>query len=135
MADIIGFTPKPKDSEYIWRCECGCLSWTLIGDGSAQCMQCKAAPSNINGSWRKPLPDPSPSDGHAEPKDVELVDMATSGANLSRTLSRATVEETAVVMVFQSHGGISTWGCVEGQEQIDWLDGRIASARKLVVKD
>lgn len=136
MADIIGFTPKPKDSDYIWRCECGCLSFTLKADMTAECQNCGAIPYDENGSWRGQLPEPDLSAPDCEPDDFRVTDMSTSGAALNRTLGRASAETTAFVIVAQNDGALSVWGePIKTDDERGWFDRRLTQARKLLVKD
>lgn len=136
MGEVVGFKPAPKDSDYLWRCNCGCTSFSLLGDGTARCHNCDAEPSDVDGEWRKPLPGPEIEAAELDPSDFRVTDMFTSEASLKRTIEQASVNATAFVVVAQSDGAISVWGEIsEDPEHVAWCDRRLSDARKFLIKD
>lgn len=65
---------------------------------------------------------------------MAIVDLQDSRAALLRVLSRARDEagDIAFVVVGRNSGGISVWGDAETDEQVEWLDRRLAEARALL---
>lgn len=136
MGNVIDFQPAFKDSDYVWRCDCGCLSFTLRADFVAVCLHCDAIAESEQGSWRTELPAPTGLVEPSEPGDFRITELGSSGAALKRTLGRANSEETAFVIVVQSDGAVSTWGeTLDSIEHREWFDRRIAQARQMLMKE
>lgn len=132
MAEIINFPPG-DGSDLFWRCASGRISFRLKGDGLAECCQCGDVVRGPGGTWRQDLPAP-PVTAPAAGSDtlVRVTSLLSSAAALRRTLGRATTHRTAVVVVMQNDGGVSTWGDLATNEEADWFDRRVATAKQML---
>lgn len=129
--------PKDDAPELIWVCRCGCKTFKLYADGHTECAGCGhhgAGPEDA--LWRSKLPDPPPNPQPEEPdgdNTISIQNLATSGAALQHVLRKADPEETSIVIILQTDGGVSIWGGIDGDEQDGWFDRRIAVAKKLLI--
>lgn len=128
---VVAF-PRQGLDRIIWRCPCGCTSFALRADGVAECANCERAMNGL-GEWRERLPEP-PQTVHASAGDLTVTKMSETGANMDRVLKKAHHDVTAAVIVLQSNGEVSTWGVPMSAAQLDWFDGRIAAARKMLTE-
>jgi hypothetical protein len=134
MADIVAF-PRPDDERVIWRCNCGCISFELRGNGDAVCLQCGVSVTGDVGDWRSQLPAAPDRPKEVEIDTVKVTDLNSSAAALRRVLGKADADRTAAVILLHHDGGVTTWGVLETEEQADWFDRRIATAKAMLVKD
>lgn len=135
VADIVQFAPKAPD-ELVWRCSCGCISFELRADGGAVCVQCEAEVVGADGSWRRKLPDPVMPVEPLGDAGVTITDLNSSAAALRRIISRIDADTTALVIVIQQDGTVSTWGeSIEGEAQSAWFDRRLDTAKQMMVKE
>lgn len=132
VSKVIEFPQPEPRGDLIWRCDCGCLTNYLHSDGTVECARCGA--TGVSGDWRADRPEPSSQLRDVEAGDVAIVDLQDSRAALLRVLSRARDEagDIAFVVVGRNSGGISVWGDAETDEQVEWLDRRLAEARALL---
>lgn len=134
MADVLAFPGGPQNP-MVWRCNCGCISFELRADGDAICCQCETPVVGLDGEWREKLPMPPVQPEPLDDMDVTITDLVSSGAALRRTLGKANEDSTALVIVIQQDGGITTWGKdLDGQHELDWFDRRIATAKQMLTK-
>jgi hypothetical protein len=133
MAEVIAF-PARNEDKIVWRCGCGCISFFLLADGGAECCRCGCVQSGEDGSWRERLPETPQRVEMQPPDDITVTDLNSSAAGLRRTLERAQIGATAIVVIIQDDGGVSTWGAIENVEQSDWFDRRIETAKRMLTK-
>lgn len=135
VADIVQFAPKAPE-ELVWRCSCGCISFELRADGDAICVQCETAVTGADGSWRAKLPEPVTPVEPLGDGDVTITDLNSSGAALRRIINRIDADKTALVIVIQQDGTVSTWGeSIEGEAQSAWFDRRLDTVKQMMVKE
>lgn len=131
---VLAFPPRPPEGKIVWRCSCGCLSFTLLARGEAVCQMCGALARGPVGDWRKELPEPS---GDVPPPglgDRTVTKLDSSYAALRRTLNKASADRTAAVIVLQDNGDVGTWGRMDTDEESAWLDHRLAVAREMLTR-
>lgn len=128
--EVVAF-PRQCLDRMIWRCPCGCISFSLRADGVAECANCNRVMDGL-GEWRERLPEPTANAPAPSGDDVVVTKMSETGASLSRVLAKASHEGTAAVILLQIDGMVSTWGVPMSADQLEWFDGRIASARKML---
>ena len=133
MTNIVDF-PKPDSEDVVWQCGCGCLSFWLREDGELQCVQCDAIVQADVGDWRVRLPELPEIIEETRPNAVKVTDLNESSAALSRVLSHADVDHTAIVLVIQKDGGLSTWGSIKTLEEADWMARRLEQAANMVTR-
>lgn len=133
MAEIVHFPPKVPDT-VVWRCSCGCISFELRANGDAVCVQCEHPIMGADGTWREKLPAPVlPFDPVAD-TDVTITDLNSSGAALRRVLGKASPDTTAMVILLQQDGAVTTWGeGIGGDAQAEWFDRRIQTAKQMLM--
>jgi hypothetical protein len=134
MAEVVAF-PKRDQDKVVWRCNCGCMSFTLRADGEAECAHCGGLVTGDCGDWRAALPVPPLSPPEPSAGDLTVAEMETSAASLRRALRHADADTTAMVIIVQRDGGVSTWGAnIETAEQAEWFDRRAETAKKMLTK-
>lgn len=142
MSDVIQLDDhrSPKGSEpgpdAVWRCGCGCTSYFARADGQLECVSCGSVADGVNGEWRAKLPDAS-----AQP----LAPMETGGSTIVKALGSsgaacrrilaADPEELVAAITFDKNGTIGAWGLgFNCREKLEWLDEKLAVARKLLTE-
>lgn len=134
VADIVQFLPKVPDN-VVWRCNCGCISFELRADGNAVCAQCLKPVTGMDGSWREKLPELLKPVEPADAKDVTITDLNSSAAALRRVLGRADPERTAMLIIIQQDGAVTSWGeSIEGEARAEWFDRRVQTAKQMLTK-
>lgn len=133
MADVLAF-PRIDEDRVIWRCNCGCISFELRGDGGAACVQCGSLVDGADGDWRAQLPDVPVTPKEMDTDSVKVTDLNGSPQALARALSKANVDETSAVLILQNDGAVTVWGAIETDEQSEWFDRRVAVAKDMLTK-
>ena len=134
VADIVAFERRPPDT-VVWRCNCGCISFELRANGDAVCVQCQHTVIGADGAWREKLPDVVRPVDPVGDDDVTITDLNSSAAALRRSLGKANADETAVLIIIQQDGAVTTWGsAIEDQAQSEWFDRRVETAKQMLTK-
>lgn len=134
MGDVVSLAPKVPDN-VVWRCNCGCISFELRADGDAVCVHCEHPVAGIDGVWREKLPEPVAPIEAVGDHDLTVTDFNSSAPALRRALGRADADKTAMVIVIQQDGTVTTWGdTIEGEAQEAWFDRRVETAKTMLTK-
>lgn len=124
MADVVNFPVKERK---IWVCNCGCSTFELMNDGNVRCAMCEVESSN-EGGW-------SPMDSFLEWQgDAPIREVQGNGdEEFTRrvTIRRAGDKDVTAIVVVKSHGMISVWGDISGDEQLQWVKRRLDDSKEL----
>jgi hypothetical protein len=129
MTNVVSFA---KPEPLVWVCSCGCSTHRLYTTGAIECASCENIASVSGGDWVKELPEPS-----AEPKKVlpetKVISMAgTPAAALQTMLRHVNPDELVALVAIMENGRVRSWGGIDTQERVEWLDRRLADARDLL---
>lgn len=131
MGEIVGL-PVRKPEQIVWVCACGCRTFELHADGTAMCANCERVASP-GSDWYRELPPPVAEPREVDPDARAVVAMNSSDSALGRIVRKMNEDTTSVVIVIHDDGALNTWSRgIDTPEQLDWLDRRLAAARKLV---
>lgn len=127
--------PSPPEAELmVWACNCGCLTFRLLSDGTTECAHCKNISNPYDGRWFEALPEPDPIAETVPDGAVVVTSLRTSGAALKNVLGKAEAERTAAVIIIQNDGGLSVWSQdFDSPETAAWFDRQLASARDMAL--
>lgn len=121
----------PSATDVIWVCDCGCSTFRLVSDGTAECANCAAIVTGADGSWFSEIADAPMCDDDRVPfKDVQgnnSVEFAR--ARMSRLANDA---DMAAIVLVRDGGTIHAWFSAETDEQVDWTRRRLADASDLI---
>ncbi|MGL4296941.1 MAG: hypothetical protein ACRCTG_14610 [Aestuariivirga sp.] len=126
---------EPEAAVPVWRCGCGCATHFARADGQIECANCAAMASGNSGEWRGRVPDPEMQVvPPMEDSSLVVTDLMSGEAACRRVLS-ADPKDLAAAIIFTKDGRVRVWGLdFSGDEQLAWLDRRLAEARRLLVK-
>lgn len=125
MAEIISLKPEPM----LWICACGCSTFEILSDGSANCAACSAQ-HDVDGAGWSSWGAKSDKDEDDTFRDVQgngSVEFARR-----RVAQMATDDTAAVVVVARRDGSVSTWSEVETADQAQWVRERLTQAADLI---
>lgn len=103
-------------------------------NAAIECAQCGRIATGVDDGWRLNLPATPAAPVEPEDGGLKVTDFNHSGAALRRVLDKADADKTSVVIVLQSDGAVSAWGCIDGDDQSDWFDRRIGMAKSMLTK-
>lgn len=125
MGEVVSIGPKEPR---IWVCNCGCSTFSLLDDGTAECAACEAL-SDVDGSgWSKWTAESRHDEGDAF-RDVQgngSVDFARR-----RIAGMAQDEDAALLVVVKTNGTIQAWSEAETKEQFAWARRKLRQAADL----
>lgn len=129
MSNVVKFG---KPDPLIWVCACGCSTHRLYTTGAVECASCGDVASVSGGEWVKELPEPP-----AEPRDTlpetRVISLAGSpAAALQNMMRRVNPDELVARIAIMENGRVRSWGGIDTQERVEWLDRRLADARDLL---
>lgn len=131
---VTQFPQKPPAGDMIWRCGCGCQSFSIRDDMLAECQHCGEVANDGSGDWRTQLPEPPEVAPQITPADMSVTIIGNDELALRRVLAQASTGETCFVALAQRSGRVVTFGDQMGsQDQIDWLDERLQDVRHMLV--
>lgn len=134
MADIIQFDAKPKNEDLIFRCGCGCLSFSLRADMRAECLSCGEVAADETGSWRVELPDVPEQVDEVSEGDTRVTVVGSDELAIRRVLSKVNAQDTCFVAVAQMTGTVTVYGArIETADQADWVDARLSDIRSQLI--
>lgn len=119
---------EPEEKRLIWVCQCGCSTFELSNDGSAQCAFCRETREEGGGWFRK---DHEPEWMGDEP----ISDVQGNGSVefAQRVVAKRALSDDAVALiVIRENGTIHVWSDLETDEQVDWTKRRIDDAKDLL---
>lgn len=122
-----------KREPLIWCCAaCGCSTFKLYDGGITECAACELQGSD-NGEWIKELPEPAGpmKDKLPDSKVISFGD-ASPAAALRSMLQRVDAENLVCIIAMETNGRVRTWGGIDTQDRVDWLDRRLSEARELL---
>lgn len=125
MAEIISLKPEPM----LWICACGCSTFEILSDGSANCAAC-CSPHDVDGAGWSSWVAMSDKNEDSTFRDVQgngSVEFARR-----RVAQMATDDTAAVVVVARRDGSVSTWSEVETADQAQWVRERLTQAADLI---
>lgn len=121
---------EEPEERLIWICQCGCSTFELSNDGTAQCAFCHHTRHEEGGWFRKELQPEW--DGDAPVANIQgngSVEFA------QRVVAKRAVSPDAVALVVvRSEGTIHTWSNLETDEQVSWACRRLEDAKALISK-
>lgn len=114
----------------IWICQCGCSTFELSNDGSAQCAFCHTTRDEGGGWFRK---DHEPEWDGIDP--ISNVQGNGSVEFAQRVVAkRAHSDDAVLLLVVRKEGTIHTWSDLETKEQVEWVFRRMDDAKELISK-
>lgn len=130
MADIVQLQqPQPMT----WVCECGCSTFTLLSDGTAQCAGCDADHEALGSGWLDRSKDRRTP--HEEADTFTDVQGNGSVEFARRRLARiASDDDAALVVVAKQDGRVSSWAIADTDDEITWAKARLADAADLIAR-
>jgi hypothetical protein len=51
---IVQFQARTRQEPDVWQCRCGCYTFWLYSNGSANCSECREEAVTMNGYWQIP---------------------------------------------------------------------------------
>lgn len=134
MSEVINFpkSEEPKAEPLIWTCECGNTTFLCYDDGEMYCAACNDLSTHTSGDWIKSFAEP-----HSEPREAKTNGTVVnfngdSDAAMKRIISRIDKADTLGVVVIQRNGRIATWGGIDQEDRLGWLDRRLSEAYDLL---
>ncbi|TNC05553.1 hypothetical protein [Paracoccus marcusii] len=128
MADIVQLQqPQPMT----WVCECGCSTFTLLSDGTAQCAGCDADHEALGSGWLDRSKDRRTLYEEAD----TFTDVQGNGSTIfaRRRIARiAADEDAAMIVVAKEDGRISAWSIAETEDQVAWAHKKLTQAADLI---
>ena len=126
MSNVVSLTrPAPR----IWVCGCGCSSFELNDDLTAQCALCGAKPNTEVGGWF------AADRGSEWTGDEPVREVAGNGdANFSKGIlaNRLKDGDAVLAVVVREDGTIHTWTCIETDEQRRWADRKLRKVKSIL---
>lgn len=112
----------------IWICACGCSTFELSSDGTAQCAFCHHT-READGGWLRQEMEPE-WDGDAPVANVR----GNGSVEFARrvTAKRAMADDAVTVVVIRNEGNIHVWSDLETDEQVAWAKRRLDDASRLL---
>lgn len=130
MADIVQLhQPQPMT----WVCDCGCSTFSLLSDGTAQCAACDADHEGHGSGWL----DRSEDRRTAHEEGDTFADVQGNGSIefARRRLARIAADEDAVlIVVAKKCGRLSVWSVAETEEQAEWAQRKLKQADDLIAR-
>ena len=128
MGDIVSLS---KPERRVWVCDCGCSTFLLLSDGTAECAACDA-PADVDGSgWSKWTAESRHEEGEA------FADIQGNGSvefARRRVAQMASADDAAALVVIRRDGRISTWSEAETEKQFKWVKRKLKAARDLICR-
>lgn len=136
MADIVNLDAARQDyieeeTRLVYVCDCGCSTFSLIDDGSAECAHCGAPANAASGGWMSsiehaPMRAEGASSAFRSVRGNGSVDFVRA-----RLVSIAQEEETDTIIVGQRDGEIALW-TDSSEERYDQLFRHIESIERMI---
>lgn len=130
MSNVVKFgKPEPL----VWCCSaCGCSTFKLYEGGITECAACEMRGAD-NGEWVNELPEPEgpAKDVLPDSKVISFGDASPASA-LRSMLQRVDADNLVAIIAIEANGRVRTWGGIDTQERVEWLDLRLADARGLL---
>jgi hypothetical protein len=117
----------------VWCCAaCGCSTFKLYQGGITECAACELKGSD-NGEWINELPEPTGpvKDRLPDSKVISFGD-ASPAAALRSMLQRVDADSLVCIIAMENNGRVRTWGGIDAQDRVEWLDRRLVEARGLL---
>ena len=126
MGEVVGL-PIAKDRR-IWVCDCGCSTFCLLDDGTAECAACEVL-ADVDGSgWSKWTAESHHDEGDAF-RDVQgngSIEFARR-----RIAGMAQDEDATLIVVVKTNGTIQAWSEAETKAQFAWARRKLRQAADL----
>lgn len=120
MTDVLLF-PSSTDGQKIWTCGCGCGSFVLVDDGSAECAACGLVPeTGADAGWHDRIVSGGDRDASLEPPVVDINANGDVDFARRRVAQMASDADAVIVLVVRRGGEVSLWNCCEGDAGRDW---------------
>ncbi len=124
--NVVNLALTPKS---IWVCDCGCSTFYVVSDGSAECAACTEVAGVPLGGWKDFDHDKTSEIEHPT-SDVSangLVEFARR-----RIVSLASDEDAVLVIVAKSNSWTCAWSEVETPEQMEGVRKRLKDAEEII---
>jgi hypothetical protein len=128
MGEVINIS---ADAPLVWVCECGCSTFHMMSDSSAECSACEKAHDGIGNGWidrdrRSSVP---PGDVFADTQGNGSVEFARL-----RVAKMASDDNVRALIVAREDGSISTWTAAEDAAQVAWVVEKVHQACDLMAR-
>lgn len=129
MSNVVAIQPKPKDTDFIYVCNCGCASFELRGDGAAICRNCFALADD--GGWKEKA------DGDAAFEGAETYSDAGNDASFAEHKIKRDVQDAEWIIAGTDAGRVISWArnFIETPEQEAWLRDGVNRGLEAVLQD
>ncbi len=132
MADVVDF-PGGASERQIWVCLCGCSTWELNRDGTAQCAGCDGIAEAETGGWYEDIAE-GPERNPDLPAPVADVQGNGSEEFARRRMARmAEGADVRLLVVARESGAVSLWRADTATvDQLQWMHRRLDEAREML---
>ena len=132
MADVVNFSGATADRQ-IWVCVCGCSTWELNRDGTAQCAGCDGLTEAEAGGWFTAIED-GPERDPDLPGPVADVQGNGSVEFARRRMARlAEGDDVRMLVVVRDSSAVSLWRAETSTEEgLRWMRERLDDAREML---
>lgn len=127
MTNIINIGDKPPLMVFV--CNCGCISFSLMSDGSTECSACGISDEQQDGAWANNSPEKTEYDGEhfADVQGNNSIKFAKM-----RIGKLARDSDIALVLVAKDGGSVHAWCKSETPAQMEWMREKLQVGGDLI---
>ncbi len=118
----------PEAKRMVWVCPCGCSSFTLLGDGGAECIACDR-PVSEAGAWYETKPE-APKTTEAPFEDIRGDDDTDFARRRARQIA---ADPDVRLLVSKSEANVRVWCAIATEEDRQWMLRGLDDAREVIV--
>lgn len=126
MSDNV--TPLKQPAPRIWICNCGCASFSLLEDGTAECAMCGETVSETDGAGWKGIKGESNTEN-------PITDINGNGSiefAKRRVESLASDADAFAIIVIKEGGAIHSWSMAEDIPQYECIAENVEVALRMI---
>ena len=127
----------PIKKSYVFQCGCGCQSFFLYDNNTAECCACGDF-AGVEGCWAESKPGRSSENtlDHEQASDKTVIEHCDDRFTFLRGLKNANVKNTRAVVILNDDGGVFCWrkSRFETEEAKEWLKNKIKDAHSLLIE-
>lgn len=136
MSDNVVQFAKPEPERLIWACACGCTTHYHHASGDVECAACEAISTSVSGEWREHFPEAPEEPKPCDASSFKITNIGSPEVALKRFTKQLSVDDTAVAILIDNEGGLSTWiGDYMTPERQLWARERIADATERLMRE
>ncbi len=128
MSNVVDLhQPDPK----AWICDCGCMTFVVLSDGTFECANCQVISAPDHGGWSDIMQG-----GLSDKDSAEAFMTVHGGDSVEFTKARlkrlASDDDVECIAVIKSTSKVHVWSAAETQEQVEWTHRRLDDAKDVV---